>query len=152
MQSFENRFPPPLIVLLCAWGMWRVSPNAPHYHLGPLTDYLVMLLVLLGIICGVLGITSFRKAKTTVSPLTPEKSSSLVTDGIYKYTRNPMYLGFGMLLTSWAITLASMWCFIFLIIYFLYIQRFQITPEERALEALFGQEFLDYKSRVRKWV
>jgi protein-S-isoprenylcysteine O-methyltransferase Ste14 len=82
----------------------------------------------------------------------PESSSSLVVSGIYKLTRNPMYLGLLLVLLGWAIYLTNVLVFLLLPAFILYINRFQIAPEERALTALFGQEFAAYKSRTRRWL
>lgn len=95
---------------------------------------------------------TFRRAKTTVNPLKPQSSSSLVTWGIYAITRNPMYLGGLVILTGCAVFLSNALAFLLLPAYILYINRFQIAPEERALTSLFGQEFAAYRSRVRRWL
>ena len=84
--------------------------------------------------------------------MSPEKSSALVCTGIYKYSRNPMYLGMALLLLAWAIYLASAWALLGVLAYVLYITRFQIIPEERVMEKLFGQEYLAYKAKVRRWL
>ena len=84
--------------------------------------------------------------------MSPEKSSALVCTGIYKYSRNPMYLGMALLLLAWAIYLASVWALLGVMAYVLYITRFQIIPEERVMEKLFGQEYLAYKAKVRRWL
>ena len=98
------------------------------------------------------AVLSFRRAHTTVNPMQPSSASSLVTSGIYRYTRNPMYLGMLFVLVGWALYLANVLVFLFLPAFILYMNRFQIEPEERAMTALFGQEFLEYASRVRRWI
>ena len=152
MAFLENRIPPPLVTLLCAMGMWLVASYKPMFDIELLGSYMVVLFVTLGILFGLLGTLAFHKAKTTVNPLKLELSSALVSSGIYKFTRNPMYLGLGLMLAAWAVTLASWWCFIFLIFYFIFMQQFQIIPEERALQKIFGDDFVNYKSRVRMWM
>jgi len=82
----------------------------------------------------------------------PEKASSLVSSGIYKLTRNPMYLGLLLVLLAWAVFLSNALPFIFLPAFIIYINQFQIGPEEIALSSAFGQEFEAYKSRVRRWL
>ncbi len=72
--------------------------------------------------------------------------------GIYSITRNPMYLGLLFVLTAWSIFLANPLPFLMLPVFMLYINRFQIAPEERALTALFGSDFAAYQSRVRRWI
>jgi protein-S-isoprenylcysteine O-methyltransferase Ste14 len=82
----------------------------------------------------------------------PESSSSLVVSGIYRWSRNPMYLGFLLGLLGWAIFLSNVLAFLFLPVFILYMNRFQIEPEEKALAVLFGKQFAAYKSRVRQWL
>jgi protein-S-isoprenylcysteine O-methyltransferase Ste14 len=84
--------------------------------------------------------------------MNPGASSSLVIRGVYTLTRNPMYLGFLLVLVGWAVFLSNTLAFLLLPVFILYMNRFQITPEERALASLFGQEFVVYKSRVRRWL
>jgi protein-S-isoprenylcysteine O-methyltransferase Ste14 len=103
------------------------------------------------VICG-LGIASFSRAGTTVNPMKPDSASSLVVSGIYTLTRNPMYLGFLLVLLGWASYLSNLLSFLFLPAFIWYMDRFQIYPEERALASLFGEEFASYKSRVRRWL
>ncbi len=98
------------------------------------------------------GIALFRKAETTVNPTTPEAASDLVTSGIYNYTRNPMYVGFLLLLIAWGIWLSNVYALVLPAGFILYMNRFQIGPEEEALQALFGDRYADYKSRVRRWL
>jgi len=99
-----------------------------------------------------LGIVSFRQARTTVNPMKPDTTSSLVVSGIYRWTRNPMYLGFLLVLLGWALFLSNALAFVLLPAVIFYMDRFQIEPEERALHSLFGQQFVIYTSRVRRWL
>ena len=98
------------------------------------------------------GVVSFRKAKTTVNPLKPEEATSLVNSGIFRFTRNPMYVGFALVLLAWAIYLSSPLSLVGVLGFILYIDRLQIEPEERALNELFGSEFESYRSNVRRWL
>jgi protein-S-isoprenylcysteine O-methyltransferase Ste14 len=109
-------------------------------------------LALAGVSIAILGVLSFRRAGTTVNPMQPEKASSLVTSGIYRVTRNPMYLGLLLGLIAWAVFLSNVLAFLFLPAFILYLNRFQIGPEEAALTRLFGQEFVHYQSHVRRWL
>lgn len=94
----------------------------------------------------------FRRANTTVNPLKPQAASSLVTAGIYRYTRNPMYLGLLFLLVAWAVLLSSPFALLGPVAFVTYISRFQIVPEERVLAALFGAEYAAYQAGVRRWL
>ena len=98
------------------------------------------------------GVISFRRAKTTVNPLKPETATALVTSGVYRYTRNPMYLGMLTVLLAWAVYLSAPASLLAVVVFWLYIDRLQIRPEEEALVRLFGSTFTDYKSRVRRWL
>jgi protein-S-isoprenylcysteine O-methyltransferase Ste14 len=95
---------------------------------------------------------SFLRAKTTMNPTKPNATTSLVTHGIYRFTRNPMYLSLVFYLVTWAAYLSNWLALLVVPVFMLYIDRFQIQPEERALAALYGAEFASYRSRVRKWL
>lgn len=98
------------------------------------------------------GVAAFRRASTTVNPVRPEAVSSLVTSGIYRVTRNPMYLGFLLSLVGWAVWLAHPLPFCLVPLFVLYMGRFQIAPEERVLRATFGESFESYAARTRRWL
>jgi protein-S-isoprenylcysteine O-methyltransferase Ste14 len=100
----------------------------------------------------ILGSWAFRKAKTTVSPINPEKASSVVTGGIYSYTRNPMYVGLTAVLVGWAVWLSVPWLFLGPVAFMLFVTRFQIVPEERVMSSKFGRDYDDYRKRVRRWL
>jgi len=153
MKSLELKVPPPALALVIAVLMWLLSLLAPTLAFTiPARILIAILLALAGLATAIAGVTTFARAKTTVNPTTPQKSSSLVSWGIYSVTRNPMYLGLLLELTAWAIVLSNPLPFLLLPVYMLYINRFQIAPEERALTALFGPEFAAYQSRVRRWI
>ena len=94
---------------------------------------------------------TFKKEKTTINPIKIEKASSLVTSGIFKYSRNPMYLGMVLILISTAIKF-SLYGGLPVIGFFVYfITIFQILPEEKAMQKLFGEDFTNYKNKTRRW-
>ena len=95
---------------------------------------------------------SFRKAKTTMNPFKPDTSSALVSHGVYRFTRNPMYVGLLITLLGWAAFLWQPWALFFLPLFVLYITQFQIKPEERVLSSLFGTEYAEYMAKVRRWL
>ena len=109
-------------------------------------------LLILGIVCCVAGVVSFRRAHTTVDPRTPADCSALVCSGIYRYTRNPMYVGFSLILLAQSLYLQSLIGLVVTLLFMAYLQRFQIKPEEHALHQLFGNEFAQYCQRVRRWL
>ena len=95
---------------------------------------------------------AFRRHKTTVNPFTPAKSSSLVATGIYRYSRNPMYLGLFLALLGWGAYLGNWASALLLPAFVAYMNRFQIHPEERVLTESFGPQFLAYARSVRRWL
>jgi protein-S-isoprenylcysteine O-methyltransferase Ste14 len=153
MHVLELKVPPAAVVLLTAAFMWVCAWAVPAFGFRfPASDFYAVGLAVAGAVTSVLGIVSFARARTTINPMKPESSSSLVVSGIYKLTRNPMYLGSLLVLAGWGIHLSNVLAFLLLPPFILYMNRFQIGPEERALAALFGQEFAAYKSRVRRWL
>lgn len=110
------------------------------------------ILVALGIIIDLVSIAAFRRAKTTVTPLAPEKASQLVVTGLYRISRNPMYLGLLLILTGAMVWLGSGANVFILVSFVAYITAFQIKPEEDRLERIFGPQYQAYKRRVRRWL
>ena len=153
MRGLELKIPPPAVALVTALLMWLVSQAAPALDFRfPARRVFAIGLAAIGVATAISGVITFRRARTTVNPLKPESASSLVNWGVYTVTRNPMYLGLLLVLTGWAIFLSNVLGFLFLPAFVLYINRFQIAPEERALTSLFGQDFAAYQSRVRRWL
>ncbi len=153
MKFLENKIPPPLVALLIAAGMWWLSSLTPLITVTSTVQMsLVVAFIFVGVFFALAGAISFRLAKTTVNPLKPDTASSLVTSGIYQFSRNPMYVGFVAFLFAWASYLGSPWAVVLIAFYVAYIQRFQIMPEERALIKIFKDEFTHYKKQVRPWL
>jgi len=101
---------------------------------------------------GLAAIISFRLAKTTVDPSKPNNASVLVQSGIFRLSRNPMYVGLVCLLIGWAAWLGSVYSLPVVVMFMLYLSRFQILPEERALIETFGDEYLNYCLKVNRWL
>lgn len=118
----------------------------------PYRKVLVVMLVLAGLVVAMSGLLAFVRARTTVNPKAPERSSAVVSSGIYRYTRNPMYLGFVFLLTAWAVYLGHLVPWLLIPLFMVFLTRLQIRPEERALTKLFGDEYREYRQRVRRWL
>ena len=153
MSNLELKVPPVALVLLAGGLMWLIAATTPELSfVAPVRQVLAAAGVGLGLAIVAVGIWSFRKVKTTVNPMKPESSSVLVTAGIYNWTRNPMYLGFLCLLVGWGIFLSNALALLVPVGFVLYMNRFQIEPEEQALTRLFGQAFLTYRIRVRRWI
>lgn len=105
-----------------------------------------------GVAFDLLGLLAFRAARTTTNPFKPERASALVTGGVYRVTRNPMYVGLALLLSAWAIWLSALLPWAGPVLFVLYITRFQIRPEERVLRDIFGDAYSRYADRVRRWL
>jgi protein-S-isoprenylcysteine O-methyltransferase Ste14 len=147
------KIPPPVVGLAVAALMWLAARGLPTLVFEfPARTRFAAGFVIGGIAIAAAGVVAFRRAKTTVNPMQPASSSSLVVSGVYQMTRNPMYLGFLLVLVGWAIFLANAIAFLLLPVFVFYMNRFQIEPEERALSALFGEEFGAYRARVRRWL
>ncbi|MGB1261740.1 MAG: methyltransferase family protein [Cognaticolwellia sp.] len=113
---------------------------------------LTILLLCAAIIIVLLAIYSFKQHQTTVNPTKPETSAKLVDSGIYRYSRNPMYLAMLLGLAAYACYLENPLAFAICGLFICYIGKYQITPEERMLTTLFGQEYRAYQERVRRWL
>ncbi len=153
MKSLELRVPPPAVALLMAAASWAVSALTPVIELpafGRIAAAVAIALV--GIGFSGAGLIAFRRARTTVNPLKPGAASSLVTTGVYRFTRNPMYVGLLFVLIGWTAFLAAPAALVGPLLFALYIARFQIRPEERVLSQLFGATFIAYMGRVRRWL
>ena len=149
----ELKIPPPVFALVTAGLMRLVARITPGFGFGFPARYLFAICFgVTGIVIAVSGFAAFRRARTTVNPMKLDSSSALVKTGIYKLTRNPMYLGLFLVLLAWAILLSNWLTFLFLPFFIFYMNRFQIKPEETALTSIFGQEFVAYKARVRRWL
>jgi protein-S-isoprenylcysteine O-methyltransferase Ste14 len=110
------------------------------------------MITLIGLVFDIGGTIAFRRARTTLNPLRPEKTRSLVTEGVYRFSRNPMYVGMLLILLAGVVFLAAPLTVLGPLTFFLYVERLQITPEERAMSKLFGAEFDAYRARVRRWL
>jgi protein-S-isoprenylcysteine O-methyltransferase Ste14 len=153
MNMLENKIPPPIVVLLIGTAMWAVARSSPlPVGQSPLRLAISCGLAGSGVIVLVLGVLAFRRAKTTINPVNIEAASTVVTGGIYRYTRNPMYVGFALMLAGWAVHIAVPFVLVGPVVFILFITRFQIIPEERVLTSKFGEEYRKYQQRVRRWL
>lgn len=153
MANLELKIPPVVVSLMFAFFMWltNLQVSQASIHL-PYSVLFAIVFFAMGAVFALAGVISFRKAKTTVDPTKPNASSTVVQLGVYRISRNPMYVGFLFMLLGWAILLSNVLVFIFLPLYMLYMYHFQIIPEERILASKFGNEYMTYKQSVRRWL
>ncbi|CAN7759170.1 Phospholipid methyltransferase [compost metagenome] len=153
MDSLELKIPPPVVALLTGLLMWLASRlNAPVDVPFGIRVGVAVAIACAGAVIGVSAMVSFLRAKTTMNPIKADAASSLVADGVFRFTRNPMYLSLLLYLSAWAVYLSNWLALPFLPMFVLYINRFQIAPEERVLSSLFGAQYVAYKGRVRRWL
>jgi protein-S-isoprenylcysteine O-methyltransferase Ste14 len=151
-NALELKVPPLALVFLFGALMWLASAYSAFTIALPWRSAFALIFCTVGFAIVLAGALAFRRAKTTVNPLTPEATTAMVTSGIYRFTRNPMYLGFLLVLVGWAMYLSNVLAFALLPLFVLYMNRFQIVPEERALGVKFSDAFTAYKCSVRRWV
>ncbi|WP_424405429.1 methyltransferase family protein [Pasteurella sp. PK-2025] len=142
------RLPPPVIFLACCMAMWWTPP----LYSFPRSEWLIGFLVLFSMVIGVGSLWQFWQAKTSVDPIRLDRTRHLVVEGVYQFSRNPMYLSLASLLLAWGLWLGSVSAVLFWIIFVFCIQQWQIKPEEAYLERSFGEKYLNYKHKVRRWL
>jgi protein-S-isoprenylcysteine O-methyltransferase Ste14 len=153
MSSLELRIPPVVLTLAFGVAMWLLARFAPTFTFDfQGNGWIALVLVAAGVFVIAQGIAEFNRASTTVNPTQPESSSTVVSSGIYRWSRNPMYAGFLLILAGWAVQLASIAAVLLLPVFVLYMNRYQIQPEERVLTGKFGAQYLAYRQRVRRWL
>ena len=152
LNALELKVPPLALGVLFGALMWLASASSVFVINLPWPLGFALSFCVVGFVIALAGVLAFRQVKTTVNPLTPEATTTMVTSGIYLFTRNPMYLGFLLVLAGWAIYLSNVLAFTLLPLFVWYMNRFQILPEERALGEKFPDVFNAYKSSVRRWL
>jgi len=153
MRALELKMPPMLLATLLVPAMWCLSRYVPRLEIpGAVRTAAALLICVAGGTFITLGVLAFRRFRTTVDPTRPGRTTSFVSSGVYRVSRNPMYLGALMLLVAWAVFLAAPWALSGPAFFYLYMNRFQIEPEERILASLFGEEYSSYMARVRRWL
>ncbi|MEM6511419.1 MAG: isoprenylcysteine carboxylmethyltransferase family protein [Pseudomonadota bacterium] len=149
----KTRVPPPVILLMFGLAMWLLASRISILPFSlPIPTSFIALPALLGVGIAAAGVLSFSKVGTTVNPHRIRQASSLVTDGVFRRTRNPMYLGLLLVLLSWCLWLGEAANGFLLLLFVVAITELQIKPEEQVLADLFGDAFRDYSRRVRRWI
>ena len=154
---YEHKIPPPVIDLAIGVLMWVLARAARSAQLWAQQAWSVATLVGLAIaftggLIALAGALEFNRARTTVNPLSPDKASALVTAGIYRFTRNPMYLGMLLVLVGWGVYLGNAAAWLGLPVFVLLLNTLQIGPEERILRQHFGEQYARYAARTRRWL
>ena len=147
----NNKIPPPIVTLFFGCCIYF----SRDYFLNVNIQWLSILsyaFFIAGITALFLALRLFKKKETTVNPIKIETASSLVTSGIFYYSRNPMYLGMALILIGLSLKFNLIGGFVFTAFFMLFITYFQIRPEEKAMHEIFGEEFLNYKENVRMWL
>jgi protein-S-isoprenylcysteine O-methyltransferase Ste14 len=145
--------PPPVVAIIVGLAMYFVDRHAPWGKIESAWQApLAMVLLMLGLVVMLVAAMSFLRARTTINPMRPLRASRLMTTGIYRISRNPIYLADVLVLAAVAVWLGNAFNVMLLAAFVWYIQRFQIRPEEQALAKLFGADYTAYCVRVRRWL
>ena len=152
MSFLENKIPPPLVMLTAIAVMWLMPGGSQRLTISGLSAIAGIAVMIIGVLVAFTGVRAFRVAATTINPLKPDTATNLVTKGVFDYTRNPMYLGMVLVLIGNTIYLENPRCVVVILAFVLFMNRFQIVPEERAMQSLFGESFTKYCAQVRRWL
>ena len=147
----NNKIPPPIVTFICGIAIY-FSKNFFNQFFSYNNSTISLFLLILGLLVFISAVKSFRTHKTTINPLEPRKASSLVTTGIFKFSRNPMYLGMLIILLSISFRFNLIGGIIISLFFYFFITKFQIIPEEVAMNELFGNEFVDYEKKTKRWI
>ena len=152
LKQLELLIPPVPLTMLFALDMWLIDTYFPGTVNGPYLPFLAYACFVLGSLLILPAAISFFSIKTTVDPRVPQKTRHLVTTGLYRFSRNPMYLGMAIILIGLSVLLGNWLCLALVAMFILYVGHFQIRLEERALLAHFGSEYQHYCQQVRRWL
>ena len=147
----NTKIPPPIVTATFGLIIYFSKSFSPVYSFDN-SNMISVIFLLFGLGIFSAAVQSFKKHETTINPLSPDKASSLVNSGIFSYSRNPMYLGMLLILLSVSFKFNISGGLFISFLFKIYITRFQIMPEEKAMAKLFGEEFITYKNQTRRWV
>ena len=146
-----KKIPPPILVLILVSSNYFSSKKIDLIHL-PNQDLISIIILLIGILILINPLFKFIKSKTTIDPIKFKKVNKLIISGIYKYSRNPMYLGLLMIFISTSIFFLNIFSITTPLLFYCWINRFQIKREESFLTEKFGEEYISYKIKTRRWM
>lgn len=149
-MSLKNKVPPPIIaaVFLALIYLTRSVANVQF----PFQGYIAAVFLLAAISVMILGVREFRRLQTTVNPLKPDTATTLATNGVFKVSRNPMYLGLLGILIAGSVFFGASTAVVLVPLFVIYMNVFQISSEEEAMAKLFENDFKEYRSKVRRWI
>jgi len=147
----NNKIPPPIVTFICGIAIYLSKSFFNQFFIYS-NNRISLFLLILGLVVFISAVKSFSRHKTTVNPLEPRQASSLVTSGIFKFSRNPMYLGMLIILLSISFKFNLIGGMVTSLFFYIFITKFQILPEELAMNDLFGDEFIDYSKKTRRWI
>ena len=147
----STKIPPPIVTLIFGLIIFFSKSLFPIFNFNN-SNYVSLIFLIFGFIILITAVKSFKKHQTTINPLNPDQASTLVNSGIFSFTRNPMYLGMLFILLSISFNFNILGGIIICFLFKIYITRFQIMPEEEAMEKIFGKDFVEYKNKVRRWI
>lgn len=150
-MDFRNRIPPPVVTLVFGLLIYCSADLLPSL-IFELQNALALLFAIAGLGVMTVAVVSFIQLKTTVNPLQPKSATALVTGGVFRFSRNPMYLGMLLLIISVSIYTGAVASVILLPSFVVYIRVFQILPEEQAMRELFPDAYQAYCKQVRRWI
>ena len=147
----KTTIPPPIVTLICGLAIYY-SRSLFSFEFPIYTNELSLLCLLIGVLMLFLAAGLFRKHQTTVNPLKPETASHLVTSGVFSLSRNPMYLGMLLILIALSMKFNPMGGILICSLFIGFITKFQIIPEETAMEKLFNNDYKAYRTKTRRWI
>ena len=147
----RTKIPPPIVTLIFGLVIYFSKSFFPIYRFN-YSNNISLLFLIFGFITLITAVRSFKRHQTTINPLNPYQASSLVNSGIFGFTRNPMYLGMLLILMSISFKFNILGGILICFLFKIYITRFQIIPEEEAMEKIFKKDFVEYKKKVRRWI
>ncbi len=152
-MTLSLKIPPPVQAIIFGVLMWVVARQVTGGQIQfELQLPVAILIAVAGVALVVTSILEFRRASTTIDPFHPEEASNLVDSGVFRFSRNPMYVSLLLVLIGWFVWLGSLYSLAVLALFVSYITVFQIKPEEAAMKSLFGEKYDQYCSKVRRWI
>ncbi|MEE9447431.1 MAG: isoprenylcysteine carboxylmethyltransferase family protein [Arenicellales bacterium] len=149
----EHKIPPPVYGLFTGLLIWMLNKWLPSLEIIPSNiQTLGWFILAFGVSIDIISLAQFHQNKTTLNPLKPDNASTIVATGMYRFSRNPMYLGMLIALIGWAVQMGNIAGFACLPLFVWIITQMQILPEERILKEKFGASYVDYLKRVRRWI